>query len=184
MVDEIPDGFKLIEFVAALKQAYELAIPTVLLQQESSLAQIVSSSQQSGVIQGSTFDPKKNLFEHFSGMDLTCLIGHAYIIPYNLQRAHEKSGTSEEDLIKSLHPLFSTEFNGCFENIESRLERMFLIKDKWTLPELSSFLCEFLEPEMKSKFDIWLTKNTRSHKVKNPYVETNDVFTVFYSKMF
>ena len=76
---------------------------------------------------------------------------------------------SDDDLIKSLHPYFSDVFSDCFENGELRLERLFQVKEKWTIRELQSFLTDFLEPEIDAKFESWLVKNTRTLKEQNPF---------------
>ena len=118
---EKPDGFRLSEFNAALSQAYELAIPAAVFQSDED-AQIPGA--------GPSFETKKNLFDCYHQMDLRCLIGHAIIIPFAHQRAHERAQDCEDDLIKSLHAHHSREFEGCKEDAEKRLERMFQIKNK------------------------------------------------------
>jgi hypothetical protein len=51
---------------------------------------------------------------------------------------------------------FGAEFKDCFDNIESRQERLFMVKDKWTTRELQTYLKPFTDPEIDAKFDVWL----------------------------
>ena len=140
------DGYRLKEYVSALKTAYELAIPVSLDSARS-------------------FDAKKNLFDHCPH-DLEALIGHAVIIPFQHQRVHERS--MEDDLLISLHPFYGME-NDEPENLEKRLQKLFAIKDKWTAKEIQTFMIDFCDPDVSSKFDVWLAKNTRQLKEPNPY---------------
>lgn len=81
----------------------------------------------------------------------------------------EQNPNCKDDLIKSLDPHFSKEFQGTYEDIELRLERLFMIKDKWTIREIHCYLVEFCDPEIESKFDTWLSRNTRVIKEANPF---------------
>ena len=47
-----------------------------------------------------------------------------------------------------------------------------MFKDKWTYRELYEYLKEFLDPEIDSKFDIFLSRNTRTLKEPHPYNKT------------
>ena len=73
----------------------------------------------------------------YSTMDLSFLCGHSILIPYQHQRTLERSQAEVGDhLIKSLDMYYGTEFEACFDNCEARLERLYLLKDKWTFREL------------------------------------------------
>ena len=72
LMSQKEDGFILGEFVSVLKSAFEMVIPDCL-------------------IDSSSFDAKKNLFEHYEEFDLSFLIGHVIIIPYAHQRVLERT---------------------------------------------------------------------------------------------
>jgi len=63
-----------------------------------------------------------------------------------------------------------------------RLERLFLIKDKWSSSEIKSFITDFCDPEIDQKFDTWLGKNTRALKETNPF--DPQVSSLYYVKKF
>ena len=73
LLEEKPDGYRLNEFVCALKQAYELSIPASVSDQEMQSA--LANDNDLG------FNTRRNLFEHFRDIDLSCLIGNSIIIP-------------------------------------------------------------------------------------------------------
>ena len=74
----------------------------------------------------------------------------------------------EDDLLISLHPFFGMEAEEP-ENLEKRLQKLFLIKDKWTFREIQTYMIDFCDPDVSSKFDVWLAKNTRQVKEPNPF---------------
>lgn len=73
-------------------------------------------------------DYSNNLLEHYSGYDLSFIKGYAVIIPAQDLRMINK----QDDVIRLLHPYYSSEFESCFNNAEKRLDALFEIKDKWT----------------------------------------------------
>lgn len=75
-------------------------------------------------------------------------------------------------MIKKLDIYYNSEFEGVFDNIEKRLEKLFMIKDKWTFNEIKNQLIEFCDPDISNKFDLWLSKNTRTIKEANPFQKT------------
>lgn len=117
------------------------------------------------------------MFPEYADYDLSFLAGHAFIIPQDHLRAHERglvpgslpSAAGKGDILKDLNAYDSEVFADCFENVQLRLDRLFTLKDKWTLRELQHFLGDFVEPQFSAKFDLWLQKFTRSSKEKNPF---------------
>jgi hypothetical protein len=69
-----------------------------------------------------------NLYEFYSGYDLSFLRGHAIIIPSQELRMLNK----QDDVIRLLHPYYSSEFETCNNSHDKRLLALFEIKDKWT----------------------------------------------------
>lgn len=71
------------------------------------------------------------------------------IIPVAHMRQHEISSLASEDLIKSLDAYHSEVLlcqNDPF-SLEERLQKLFGVKDKWTLKELYAQLKHFCDPE-------------------------------------
>lgn len=77
LLNEIPDGFRLHEFIQALKNAFELGIPSAMESQLISSLEIADDHDQQA-----TKKSRPNLFDHFIDFDLSFLAGFAYIIPY------------------------------------------------------------------------------------------------------
>ena len=72
-----PDGFKLSEFIEALKGQNEMMMPAGL-------------QQPSEGEEEASFDPKQNLLECLEQFDLSLLKGYAIILPDQHLRFHEK----------------------------------------------------------------------------------------------
>jgi hypothetical protein len=66
------------------------------------------------------------------------------------------------------------------EDCEERLEKLFMLKEKWTGKELQTHITDFLDGEMK--FDFWLGRNTRTMKMAHPY--DRNVTQLLYMKKF
>lgn len=85
-----------------------------------------------------------------------------------------------EDVIRVLHPFYSSEFQFCGSSAEKRLQALFEVKDKWTYGELEAFLKPFVEPG--ANFDSFLMKNARVMKEKNQFARERDV--TYYVRKF
>jgi len=82
------------------------------------------------------------LFEGF-GKEFAELRGHCILVP----AAHNYNNLNKtDDIIKQLHPVLSPECAGR-STFETMLAALFAIKEKWTLPELDTFLKGTVEPE-------------------------------------
>ena len=91
--------FFLSEFLAAFRHALELGLPVG--------AEADAPAE----------DPSGNLYEHFTGADLSFLRGTAVIVPARELRAVNK----RDDVIRLLHPFYSQEFQLCALSPEKRL---------------------------------------------------------------
>lgn len=122
-------------------------------------------------------DPSKNLFEGLTEFDLSFIIGQAVIIPKDqIKLVMDK----KDHAIRSLHPYFAPELDGCGSSAEKRLEALFALKEKWTKSELESYLTPFID--LTVKFDTYLMKNTRMIKEANPFDPSKE--TAYYIKKF
>lgn len=131
---------------------------------------------------------KKNLFPEYAETDLSFLAGHAIIIPHAHLRAHERgqafgeaANTGTYDVIKVLTP-YDLAFMECDDSPQKRLEKLFAVKDKWTVQEIQAQVGTFVDPAQVAKFDGWVSKFTRSCKEKNPF--NQKVVTQFFTKKF
>ena len=180
---------KLHEFVKIYEDEYQLTTPSCL-QPELNNTKVDADGQ----IDTEKASPpskawiKKNLFPEFSETDLSFLFGHAVIIPHTHLRVHERgqafgeaASTGNYDVIKALTP-YDLSFMDCEDSPQKRLERLFTIKDKWTLQEIQAQVGMFVEPAQVAKFDAWVGKFTRSCKEKNPF--NVKIVTQFFTKKF
>jgi hypothetical protein len=83
-----------------------------------------------------TQDFSKNIFENYSGYDLSYLKGNAILIPIQELKMVNKV----DHVVRLLNPYYSVEFENAYGNPEKRMEALFLIKDKWTKQELEIYI--------------------------------------------
>lgn len=165
----VKGDYYLNEFIAALKHAIELALPL----ENQADTQMKDEDDNNNASQK---DFANNLYEHYPNYDLSFLKGYAIIIPAAELRVLNK----QDDVIRLLHPYYSSEFEHCGNNHERRLDALFEIKDKWTYSELSLYLKNFTDVGVN--FDNYLLKNTKILKEKNPFNQEKEI--TFYLRKF
>lgn len=95
--------------------------------------------------------------------------GYAIIIPSQELRMLNK----QDDVIRLLHPYYSSEFDACGNSHDKRLLALFEIKDRWTYQELTLYLKQFID--IGVNFDTYLLKNAKVIKEKNPFNPDKDI---------
>lgn len=122
-------------------------------------------------------DYSTNLFENYSGYDLSSLHGEAILIP---QKEVLDGNLRHDNTIMLLNPYSSVQFQYCHESADKRLEALFRIKEKWTKAELNSYIKPFMD--LSTNFDTYLLKNTRVIPDKNPFNSGLDI--TYYVRKF
>lgn len=132
--------------------------------------QLVEGYKESETIEG-------NLFEGMKLFDISCLKGHAVVIPLN---EIKDFALKQDHILNLLDQYYSHNFQDCLGSAEKRLEALFQIKDKWTKSELETYLSDFID--LSVKLDAYLMKNTRIVKDKHPFIQGIEI--AYYIKKF
>jgi hypothetical protein len=142
------------EFIETMKNTFEVILDN------QSLAKIDKRNKE--------INPKNNLFEGLSEMDLTFLRSHVYIL-YK---------TSINDLD---HKIALVDYYNLGSTLKERIDAMHALKKKWSKPELQAFLGEFLD-DFDGDINQLLSKEFKSSKEPNPLCSEGMIF--LYQKKF
>ena len=148
------DSYEISDFIKVIIQSFEIVLD------QSSLNKFAQRN--------STFDPKDNIFEGYSEMDLSFMKGYAYV-------------EFKERITDKGHILKAVDYYNLGENCSIRLDGLYSLKEKWTKKELEVFLSEFLE-DYKEDINVMISKNLKSMKEINPFDKNEEI--IFYAKKF
>lgn len=148
------DNYYLAEFIEILNKTFTIVMD------EDSLAKVEEKTKN--------LDPKNNLLEGLTEMDLSYLKKFTYITC--------KEGYHEKD-----HVIHAVDYYALGENLKTRLQKLYELKKKWTKGELQTFLGEFLD-DYKGDINHFIAKELKLVKQKNPFDQEKQIF--YYQKKF